>query len=56
LILRITGHGAAGEQPLQAGLGLHILSQVASAQISNHADDTTVTITFRCRPPNVLAD
>jgi serine/threonine-protein kinase RsbW len=54
LILRIADHGAAGEQPLQPGIGLRILSQIATAQISNHPDGTTVTMAFPCRQPEVL--
>jgi serine/threonine-protein kinase RsbW len=56
LILRIADHGASSKQPLQPGLGLRILSQIANAQISNHHDGTTVTMTFPCRRPNVLDD
>ena len=55
LILRIADHGA-GEQPLLPGLGLRILSHVAAAQISNHDDGTTVTMSFPCRQLNVLDD
>jgi serine/threonine-protein kinase RsbW len=53
LILRIADHGAANEHPLQPGLGLRIISQITTAQISNHPDGTTVTMTFPCRQPNV---
>jgi anti-sigma regulatory factor (Ser/Thr protein kinase) len=56
LILRIADHGAASEQPLQPRIGLRILSQIATAQISNHPDGTTVTMSFPCRQPNVLDD
>src|SRR4051794_8598811 len=53
LILRIADHGAPSKQPLQPGIGLHIISQIATAQIHNHHDGTTVTMTFPCRQPNV---
>src|SRR5204863_7243042 len=56
LILRIADHGAAGEQPLQPGIGLHIISQIATAQIHNLPDGTTVTMTFPCSQPNVPHD
>jgi serine/threonine-protein kinase RsbW len=56
LILRIADHGAAGEQPLQPGIGLRLISQVASAQISNHTDGTAVTLTFPCRQLNDPGD
>ena len=56
LILRIADHGASSEQPLQPGIGLRILSQIATAQISNHPHGTTVTMSFPCRQPNVPDD
>lgn len=55
LILRIADHGAS-EQPLQPGIGLRILSQIATAQISNHPHGTTVTMSFPCRQPNARDD
>jgi anti-sigma regulatory factor (Ser/Thr protein kinase) len=55
LILRIADYGAS-EQPLQPGIGLRILSQITTAQISNHPDGTTVTMSFPCRQPNVPDD
>jgi serine/threonine-protein kinase RsbW len=54
LILQLTDHGVPREQPLQPGIGLRIISQVASAQISNHQDGTAVTMTFPCRQLNGL--
>ena len=56
LILRIADHGASSEQSLQPGIGLRILSQIATAQISNHPHGTTVTMTFPCRQPNARDD
>jgi anti-sigma regulatory factor (Ser/Thr protein kinase) len=56
LILRIADHGATSEQPLQPGIGLRILSQIATAQISNHPNGTTVTMSLPCPKPNVPDD
>jgi serine/threonine-protein kinase RsbW len=56
LILRIADHGATSEQPLQPGLGLRIISQVAAAQISTHHHGTAVTMSFPCRQLNGLDD
>jgi anti-sigma regulatory factor (Ser/Thr protein kinase) len=50
LIIQITDTGAGTEDTLQPGTGLRIVSQVASAQITNSHTGTTLTMSFPCAP------
>jgi anti-sigma regulatory factor (Ser/Thr protein kinase) len=50
LVVQIADTGPRSSEPIEPGIGLRILSQLASTQISHSQTGTTVTMSFPCPP------